>query len=202
MFDFTPTSEFELAVHGMLFFSMRMYRQMVWNTADGMNVRILETDDGSGWVKVADQDGNSGLVPASYIQAEQGGSADTNSRERGTLSPHNFLVVGAACSPLPLVRAIYSYLAQGPDELSLQEGDIIELLNGPTAEDGWWEGNCCLNIDLNASWISTIGSNSRGQRGIFPNNYVTNHSFICMNYPLTSPIGWDFTIIFSELRRN
>jgi formin-binding protein 1 len=42
---------------------------------------------------------------------------------------------------LPLVRAIYSYLAQGPDELNLEEGDIIELLSEQTAEDGWWEGN-------------------------------------------------------------
>ena len=38
------------------------------------------------------------------------------------------------------MRAIYPYLAQGPDELSFQEGDIIELLSGQTAEDGWWEG--------------------------------------------------------------
>jgi len=116
MFDFTPTSEFELGVH------------------DGMSVRILEPDDGSGWVKVADQNGNSGLVPASYIQTVQGGSADTNSSER--------------------VRAIYSYLAQGPDELSLREGDII-VLSGKTAEDGWWEGY-----------------DSQGQKGIFPSNYV------------------------------
>ena len=56
----------------------------------------------------------------------------------------DFPVLGAACSPLPLVRAIYSYLAQGPDELSLKEGDIIELISGQTAEDGWWEGNCCF----------------------------------------------------------
>ena len=42
-----------------------------------MNVRVLEPDDGSGWVKVADQDANSGLVPASYIQMAQSGSADT-----------------------------------------------------------------------------------------------------------------------------
>lgn len=52
---------------------------------DGMKVRILEPDDGSGWVKVADQDGNSGLVPASYIQTAR--SADTAERlgsgERG-----------------------------------------------------------------------------------------------------------------------
>ena len=51
------------------------------------------------------------------------------------------------------MRAIYSYLAQGPDELSLQEGDVIKLLSGQTAEDGWWEGNglfiffyCLLNV--------------------------------------------------------
>jgi uncharacterized protein YgiM (DUF1202 family) len=63
---------------------------MFGNTAmlDGMNVRILEPDDGSGWVKVADQDGNSGLIPASYIQTQ--GGADTNSGERGTLSAHDF----------------------------------------------------------------------------------------------------------------
>ena len=65
---------------------------------DGMNVRILEPDDGSGWVKVADQDGKSGLVPASYIQTVQGGSADSHSGERGTLffffPTHDFL-----CSP-------------------------------------------------------------------------------------------------------
>lgn len=60
---------------------------------DGMNVRILEPDDGSGWVKVADQDGNIGLVPASYIQTAQGGSVDTNSGERGTLSKHDFSVL-------------------------------------------------------------------------------------------------------------
>ena len=77
----------------MLFLSMRRYRQIVKNIADGMNVRILETDDGSGWVKVADQDGNSGLIPASYIQTAQGGSADTNSGERGTLSAHDFPVL-------------------------------------------------------------------------------------------------------------
>ena len=69
---------------------------MVGNTAvlDGMKVRILEPDDGSGWAKVTDQDGNSGLVPASYIQVqtEQGGSAETNSGERGTLSIDDFSV--------------------------------------------------------------------------------------------------------------
>jgi len=30
-------------------------------------VRVLEPDDGSGWVKVEDEAGNIGLVPASYL---------------------------------------------------------------------------------------------------------------------------------------
>ena len=91
IFDFTATSEFELGVHGMLF-PFYVCTQVLTNGlkycyVDGMKVRILEPDDGSGWVKVADQDGNSGLVPASYIQTAQGGSADTDSgdSERGTL---------------------------------------------------------------------------------------------------------------------
>jgi uncharacterized protein YgiM (DUF1202 family) len=31
-------------------------------------VRVLEEDDGSGWVKVADSDGEKGLVPATYLE--------------------------------------------------------------------------------------------------------------------------------------
>ena len=36
---------------------------------EGATVRVVEEDDGSGWVKVADEDGGQGLVPASYIDA-------------------------------------------------------------------------------------------------------------------------------------
>ena len=32
-------------------------------------MRVVEDDDGSGWVKVVDEDGGRGLVPASYIEA-------------------------------------------------------------------------------------------------------------------------------------
>ena len=36
-------------------------------TTEGAFVELLEEDDGSGWVKVADEAGGKGLVPASYI---------------------------------------------------------------------------------------------------------------------------------------
>ena len=42
------------------------------------------------------------------------------------------------------VRAIYDYEAQGADELSLQDGELIQLTEGPSGGrnygDGWWEG--------------------------------------------------------------
>lgn len=39
------------------------------------------------------------------------------------------------------MKALYSYEAQGDDELSLREGATYELTpNGENAGDGWWEG--------------------------------------------------------------
>lgn len=35
---------------------------------EGTIVRVVEADDGSGWVKVSDGAGDSGLVPASYLE--------------------------------------------------------------------------------------------------------------------------------------
>ena len=32
-------------------------------------MHVIEEDDGSGWVKVLDEDGGRGLVPASYIES-------------------------------------------------------------------------------------------------------------------------------------
>ncbi|KAK7056961.1 Protein BZZ1 [Paramarasmius palmivorus] len=52
IYDFVATSEFELSVSGKY----------------GATVNVLEADDGSGWVKVADSRGANGLVPASYLE--------------------------------------------------------------------------------------------------------------------------------------
>ncbi|KAF8158545.1 hypothetical protein B0H34DRAFT_797918 [Crassisporium funariophilum] len=134
LFDFKPTSEFELAVY------------------DGMRVRVLEADDGSGWVKVADDDGNSGLVPASYVDILNSGAVDEEEGRQGV-----------SCQ----VRAIYPYDAQSTDELSLREGETLELSAGPKGGknygNGWWEG-----------------FNAQGKKGIFPSNYVRqNQAVMC-----------------------
>ena len=54
--------------------------------SEGAVVHIVEPDDGSGWVKVVDEDGDRGLVPASYLESVQeasGGKAKTAQRGSG-----------------------------------------------------------------------------------------------------------------------
>lgn len=49
-FEYTATSPYELSID------------------EGETVKVLEEDDGSGWVKVANNSGGKGLVPASYVE--------------------------------------------------------------------------------------------------------------------------------------
>lgn len=62
------------------------------------------------------------------------------------------------------VRAIYPYDAQGDDELSLKEGELIDLTSGPTGGmrygDGWWEGVCVFFV---CSFLKFIGVCDDGQ---------------------------------------
>ncbi|RHZ77479.1 hypothetical protein Glove_177g134 [Diversispora epigaea] len=94
--------------------------------SSGDVITVLEPDDGSGWV-MASTDGKSGLVPAAYIE-----------------------YISDDC-----VRALYDYDAQSHEEISIKEGDIIEVTNRDIG-GGWWEGT--LN----------------GRTGQFPANYVTS----------------------------
>jgi len=112
-------------------------------------VRVLEDDDSSGWVKIVDDRGGKGLVPASYIKI----SEETDAPPRVPLQSRPVKGSGK------YVRGIYDYAAQGSDELGIGEGEMIELSGGPNGgqnyADGWWEG-----------------INAKGKKGIFPSNYV------------------------------
>ncbi|TDL17213.1 hypothetical protein BD410DRAFT_776337 [Rickenella mellea] len=137
-YDFVPTSPFELAV------------------TDGMHVHVIEEDDGSGWVKVADEQGGKGLIPASYVEPID--DAD----DHAPITTTKTATSSSAKTPFDsgeYVRGVYEYSAQGPDELDVREGELIELSSGPSGgkdyADGWWEG-----FDGN------------GKKGIFPSNYV------------------------------
>ena len=81
VFDFTPTSPFELSVKGEILRTPEVLARshIASFVSEGSVVRILEDDDGSGWVKVIDDSGGKGLVPASYVQALDPDSEDVGS---------------------------------------------------------------------------------------------------------------------------
>jgi formin-binding protein 1 len=97
---------------------------------------VLEHDDGSGWVKVLDHEGEDGLVPASYLQY-----AETPTNIEGEVSQRSSIT---CTNDIESVRALYDYAPRTSDELPLQIGEIIQLTEGPNGgksyADGWWEG--------------------------------------------------------------
>lgn len=124
------------------------------NTEDE-SVDILEADDGSGWVKVVDHQGNSGLVPASYVEIVGGGEEQTTDHDARSKRGRHYVNTYGDMIPLrswlhSTARAIYPYTAQGSDELTLQPGDILELSSGPNGgdryADGWWEGETVVGL--------------------------------------------------------
>ncbi|KAJ3547629.1 hypothetical protein NMY22_g1574 [Coprinellus aureogranulatus] len=141
IYDFKASSEFELAVQ------------------EDEVVQIVEEDDGSGWVKVLNEQGQSGLVPATYLEEVEESTAPV-SMPVPTRAP---APVSRTQGSGERVRAIYPYAAQGADEIGLQEGEVLELSSGMNGGrnygEGWWEGY-----------------NSKGQKGIFPSNYRFNRN--------------------------
>ncbi|KAH7884954.1 hypothetical protein F5I97DRAFT_1937294 [Phlebopus sp. FC_14] len=154
LFDFVASSPFELDV------------------SEGGTVHILEEDDGYGWVKVVNDREARGLVPASYLDIDtenvvaserkvgvgevMSAREDRGSGQFGTSSPSLQMYVPTHTTS---VRVIYDYTAQTPEELSIVEGETIELSSGPHGgenfAEGWWEGH-----------------DKDGRKGIFPSNYV------------------------------
>ena len=51
-------------------------------------------------------------------------------------------------------RVLFSYTAENNDELSIMEGDIVNVLEKELEDSGWWKG------ELN------------GKVGVFPDNFV------------------------------
>ena len=51
-----------------------------------------------------------------------------------------------------MVIVEFDFIASSPSELSLEAGDIIELIG--KRDDGWWRGRC------------------QGKEGLFPSNFV------------------------------
>jgi len=133
LYNYEPTSPFELGV------------------TEGTQVQVLEDDDGTGWVKVADEHGNRGLLPASYIEIVH----DNETQPPNTVQQNPAQSLGSGM----FVVGVYSYTAQSNDEIDVYVGQQIELTSGSAGgrnyANDWWQG-----LD------------EHGKTGIFPSNYV------------------------------
>lgn len=116
----------------------------------GETVDVVTEDDGSGWTKVLNSKGASGLVPTSYLEITRAvARTDTGSKKKGpSVAPKR------GAKRVQYVEALYDYQADGEDEMSIRAGDRIVLVQDDTDASGWTEGE----LD--------------GSRGMFPTSYV------------------------------
>lgn len=118
----------------------------------GESYDVVEADDGSGWTTLRNSSGLQGLAPTSYLTITAG-SAGSNE----PLTPKK---KGPAVAPkrgakrVEYVEALYDYVADEDNELSIRAGDKIVLVQADTDGSGWTEGE----LD--------------GQKGLFPTAYV------------------------------
>lgn len=103
------------------------------------SLTVTQLDDGSGWTMVSKLDGLSGLVPTSYLEI--------GVKKRGpSVAPRR------GAKKVEYAKALYDYNADGDDEMSLQAGDRVVILEHD--DGGWTKGEF------------------NGVLGLFPTSYV------------------------------
>lgn len=112
----------------------------------GEALHIVEADDNSGWTQVRKSNEEIGLVPTSYLQIE---AQEEGGKKKGpSVAPRR------GAKKVQYVEALYDYVAEEENELSITAGDQIVLIQEDTDGNGWTEG------ELNS------------ERGLFPTSYV------------------------------
>ena len=107
---------------------------------------IVDEDDGSGWTFVKSSY-DEGLVPTSYLKIEQ-----VQLQQKKKIPPK--VVPRKNTKTIKRMEILYDYQSQGDDELSLQTGDIVTIIQDDDGS-GWTEG------EIN------------GETGLFPTSYGT-----------------------------
>ncbi|CAA9961312.1 hypothetical protein P3342_006924 [Pyrenophora teres f. teres] len=155
--DLPPPAPKSNEVKGRMLYAYQENGEGEITVTDGMDITIVEADDGSGWTKVR-AGHREGLVPAAYVEvtvATPPTTASTFSSNRpdstysaSSASTTNFAAAapgkkkGPAVAPkrgakkLKYVEALYDYTAQSDVEHSMSEGDRFVLIN-MEAGDGW-----------------------------------------------------------------
>ncbi|XP_033873176.2 mitogen-activated protein kinase kinase kinase 21-like isoform X2 [Acipenser ruthenus] len=128
---------------------------------------------------------------AGFQNGERRLSSNNDSPWNGSPTYSPLAHSASACSN-PLWTAVFDYEASGEDELSLRQGDVVEVLSKDASisgDEGWWTGKINHRV------------------GIFPSNYVTYKTAIYHRLqPSSSVVGVEnggrsspVEISFSEL---
>lgn len=136
------------------------------------NEKLLLLDDSKHWWKVQNARSQAGFVPSNFVKKakpsiltslkntlgrRKGGEAkhgfgQTSHRNGDSASEQSSCSSDVVCDGVPRV-AKYAYQAQQQDEISLNKGDKVVVLE--KSSDGWWKGK---KEDNEVGW--------------FPSNYV------------------------------
>ncbi|KAM6408392.1 F-BAR and double SH3 domains protein 1 [Rhynochetos jubatus] len=113
----------------------------------GEELEVIEDGDAEEWVKARNKAGQVGYVPEKYLLS-LGGEQGAGAGPPGPSALHRQLssIMAAELVLEPgawLVRALYDYEGQSPEELSFPEGAIIRVLPRAPGEvdDGFWTGD-------------------------------------------------------------
>ncbi|NWU60089.1 FCSD1 protein, partial [Dromas ardeola] len=113
----------------------------------GEELEVVEDGDAEEWVKARNKAGQVGYVPEKYLLS-LGGEPGAGAGPPGPSALHRQLssIMAAELVLEPgawLVRALYDYEGQSPEELSFPEGAIIRVLPRAPGEvdDGFWMGD-------------------------------------------------------------
>ncbi|NXX17753.1 FCSD1 protein, partial [Podargus strigoides] len=137
----------------------------------GEELDVIEDGDAEEWVKARNKAGQVGYVPEKYLLSlggEQG--AGTGPPGPSALQRQLSSIIAAELVLEPgawLVRALYDYEGQSPEELSFPEGAIIRVLPRAPGEvdDGFWTGDFDGRIGVFPSLVVEELTGARGAAG-------------------------------------
>ncbi|NXH70284.1 FCSD1 protein, partial [Hydrobates tethys] len=137
----------------------------------GEELEVIEDGDAEEWVKARNVAGQVGYVPEKYLLS-LGGEPAAGAGPPGPSALHrqlsSFMAAELVLEPGAwLVRALYDYEGQSPEELSFPEGAIIRVLPRAPSEvdDGFWTGDFDGRIGVFPSLVVEELTGGQGTAG-------------------------------------
>ncbi|GMM30644.1 Bzz1 protein [Martiniozyma asiatica (nom. inval.)] len=101
------------------------------NMTVGEVFTVIEPDDGSGWTVVQNSSGVEGLIPSAYVQLSFTAAVTSSKKQGPKVAPRR------GAKKVKKMEILYDYTAQGDDEVSVQKGEVVEIVQDD--EGGWTE---------------------------------------------------------------